>query len=528
MKKIYILLFVLTTNIMVAQEHAWVYFVDKPNAATYLANPLTMLSQRALDRRATQNLPLDESDVPISNTYINSIIAINGIQVKAKSKWLNAIHVIGTQADIFNLESLSYVDHVEFASNNIINRNNVLEDKPTKNTEVIYNYGGSLNQNEQIAVNTLHINDYTGQGIQIAVLDAGFGGVDTFAGFQRIRDNNQILGNYNFVERNNNMYTASSHGTSVLSTIAGYVDGALIGTAPDASFYLFITEDAVFETPLEESLWVEAAEKADSLGVNVINTSLGYQDFDDPKYDHPYSDFDGATAFITRGANFLAQKGIILTVSAGNDGNSFHYIAAPADANNVLTVGAVDNNGVIAGFSSYGPTFDGRIKPDVDAKGVATTIIDSGGFVSTGSGTSFASPVLCGAVACLWQAFPNKTSYELMQMIRESANLYSNPDDHYGYGIPNFANAYATAEIQDNINPDLFAVYPNPVNNTLHISSNTLIPKLNIKLINSYGSVILEKTFQNTINHSINIDNIQNGIYFLTINNQQYKIIKQQ
>jgi hypothetical protein len=349
--------------------------------------------------------------------------------------------------------------------------------------------------------------------------------VDTFAGFQRIRDNNQILGSYNFVQRNNNLVTGGTHGMSVLSTIAGFVDGELIGTAPDANFYLFVTEDVNSETPLEESLWVEAAEKADSLGVDIINTSLGYRDFDESKYNHVYADFNGNTTFIARGASILASKGIIATIAAGNDGNGFYYISTPADAFNVLTVGAIDEFGNMASFSSYGPTSDGRIKPDVDAKGASATIIRNSGNVDTGSGTSFASPILCGAVASLWQAFPDKTSFEIMQMIRESAHLYLNPDDHYGYGIPNFQQVYEVAN-QDENKLDSITVYPNPTSNYLVFSKKIA----HFTLRNLYGSIILDKNDKNIDINQININNIVNGIYFLTIerehHKQIYKIIK--
>lgn len=518
----FLLILFLSLNIF-SQEQAWIYFSDKPNASTYLSNPLTMLSQRALDRRLNQGISLDILDVPISNSYINQIKNLNGVQVKAKSKWLNAIHVSGSESDIRQAEGLSFVDHIEFASNNITNKTEKIE--KFQETAVVYNYGNSLNQSEQIGVNSLHENNYTGQGMVIAVLDNGFGGVDTFSGFQHIRDNNQILGSYNFVARSNNLNTGGTHGMSVLSTIAGFVDGSLIGTAPDADFYLFVTEDVNSESPLEESLWVEAAERADSLGVDIINTSLGYRDFDESKYNHQYTDFNGSTTFIARGAGILASRGIIATIAAGNDGNGFHYISSPADATNVLTVGAVDANGNMASFSSYGPTADGRIKPDVDAKGSGTTIIQSSGNVGTGSGTSFASPVLCGAVACLWQAFPDKTSFEIMDLVRQSAHLYQNPDDHFGYGIPNFSTIYSTLNLDKNTQNTL-VIYPNPVHDYLYFSHKVS----SYKLTNLQGSIILSNTNQNTGFNSVNIKNINSGMYFLNVisntKNYQFKIIK--
>ena len=521
MKKILLLLIIAFSFQAFSQEHAWIYFNGKENVATYMANPLTMLSQRALNRRTTQSITLDFRDVPISNNYINQINTLNGVEVKAKSKWLNAVHVYGTENAIRQAENLSFVDYIDFASNNITDRT----PKFNKAERITYNYGGSLNQNEQINVTTLHESDFTGQGIQIAILDNGFGGVATFAGFQRLRDNNQVLGSYNFVGRTNDINTGGTHGNSVLSTIAGYVDGQLIGTAPDAKFYLFVTEDVNSETPLEESLWVEAAERADSLGVDIINTSLGYRDFDESKYNHVYSDFNGSTTFIARGASILASKGIVATIAAGNDGNGFHYISTPADATNVLTVGAVDENGNMASFSSYGPTADGRIKPDVDAKGANATVLNSIGEVSTGNGTSFASPILCGAVACLWQAFPNKTSYEIMDLIRKSGNHYTNPDDHYGYGIPNFGTIYTTLSTEDN-DMDLLKIYPNPFTNNIHFTNKIEA----YSLFNNFGSKVLNKSFENTGFKDVNLSNVSSGIYFLQVYYHQktktFKLIK--
>ena len=270
-----------------------------------------------------------------------------------------------------------------------------------------YNYGNASNQIEMLKGEVLHQNNFTGEGMQIAILDAGFPNVDNFAAFKHIQDNNQILGGYDFVQRNEDFYTGYSHGMSVLSTIAGFLENEFVGTAPDAEFYLFITEDYDNETPLEESLWVEAAEKADSLGVDVINTSLGYTTFDNPNYNYTYNDMDGKTTFISRGAEIAFSRGLLLVNAAGNEGDTlWHYISAPADAESVLSIGAVNAVGTIAPFSSYGPTSDGSIKPDVCAQGSECIHYKCSGNIATSNGTSFASPILAGVITCLWQAFP--------------------------------------------------------------------------------------------------------------------------
>jgi hypothetical protein len=532
MKRYILILTILAMSAVKAQEHAWVYFVDKPNEVTFLANPLTMLSQRALDRRTIQNIALDAQDVPISNAYINQIDSQVGVEVKAKSKWLNAVHVFGSEIDINNLSSLPIVSSIEFASNSLSRMVRTNEPKFVTNLNRInYNYGGSANQVEQIGVDFLHQNNFTGTGLQIAVLDAGFPNVDNLAAFQQIRDNNQILGGYNYVVRSSNFYTSSSHGTSVLSTMAGFVDNEIVGTAPDAKYYLFITEDINSETPLEESLWVEAAEKVDSLGVDVINTSLGYQDFNEAKYDHSYSDMDGNTTFIARGANIAVSRGMIVVVAAGNDGNSTTYnnIATPADATNVFTVGAVNSIGDIASFSSFGPSFDNRIKPDVDAKGLQTTIVNVTGNVVTGNGTSFASPIMAGAVASFWQAFPNKTNTEIMQLVRESAHLYNNPTNQEGYGIPNFRQAYLTASEND-FEFQLTSIYPNPAQNEVFLNLPNDLLNANLTIFDFLGKLVFQKPI-NTNTTSINISQLAKGIYLLNIDNNQgenkvFKIIK--
>ena len=290
MKKTVLIIVLLVSAFSYSQEEAWVYFKDKPNSLYYFANPLQMLSQRALNRRTIQNIPLDIKDVPIHQPYIDQITATQGITVKASSKWMNCLHVRGTQAMIQSLRSLSFVDHVFFANTNLnvsgktsITANHIVINKELQ-TQVTYNYGTSGNQIQMLNGNYLHQQNFTGSGKVIAVLDAGFLGVDFASPFQRIRENNQILGGYNFVDRSTNYYSMNSHGTQVLSTMGGFVENQLIGTAPDASYYLYVTEDSISETPLEESLWVEAAEMADKLGADIINSSLGYFHFNNSNY----------------------------------------------------------------------------------------------------------------------------------------------------------------------------------------------------------------------------------------------------
>jgi len=551
MKKLVFLFVFLLSLQVTAQEDAWVFLKDKPNAATFIANPLTMLSQRSLDRRARHNIALDTKDVPLEATYYAQIKGANGIITLAKSKWLNAIHVQGTQADINNLKTtFSFVNVIEFA-NNLLNKraksfsvaSKITHQNKFAKTATDFNYGNANIQIQMLKGDVLHQKGFTGTGMHIAVLDAGFPNVNTFAAFSRIRDNNQILGGYDFVGRSTDFYLAkrnsnntltNGHGTNVLSDIAGYLDGQFIGTAPDASFYLFVTEDVENEVPLEESLWVEAAERADSLGVDVINTSLGYTTFDASKYNYSYSDMDGKTTFITRGAEIGASRGMILVNAAGNEGNTFwKYIGAPADATSVFTVGAVNATGTIASFSSYGPTADNRIKPDVLAQGQNPYIISSssGNPINSSSGTSFSSPIMAGVIACFWQAFPNKTGAEIRQIIRESADKFATPHEQYGYGIPNFETAYNTTVLSLNTF-DAFSgvkIFPNPVDNNFSLQlSNANLSEFEIKIVNVLGKEVLK--IKELKSNTIDVSELRGGIYLLQIikENQQktLKLIK--
>ena len=537
MKKSIILLFLFCCLPSYSQEDAWVYFNSKSNADFYFNNPLQMLSQRALNRRILQNIELDLKDVPITQSFINQIANSNGITVMARSKWLNAVHIRGSVANINALTAFSFVNNVFFANkllNTVASGKIIVQSrnqKINKSLEVaaIYNYGTSSNQIQMLNGHLLHQQNFTGSGKIIAVLDSGFQGVNTVQPFDRLRTNNLILGGYNFVSRNNNLYSADSHGTLVLSTMGGYTENQLIGTAPDASYYLYVTEDVLSENPVEESLWVEAAETADSLGVDIINSSLGYFAYDNPNYSYTYSDMNGTTSFISRGANVAFSRGMIVVVSAGNSGLSSNpHIGSPADAIKALTVGAVNATEQYVGFSSIGLSFDGRIKPDIMALGQNATVSNMSGNIIGASGTSFSSPISCGLIACLWQAFPNKTNQQIVDLIKASSDRFLNPNVQYGYGIPDFNLALTNTLATFNNFNDVYSLFPNPTSDILKITFSQTIKQAHFKLYNALGQIVLEKEMNNpTI---ISLEKLSNGVYFYNIqgdfSSQTGKIIK--
>lgn len=536
-KKLLALLLFITVSSLYAQEDAWVYFTDKPDTDYYLTNPLEMLSQKALDRRENQNIALDETDVPISETYIAAITETEGIIVMAKSKWLNALHIRGTEEAINSLKTLEFVDYVDFANKNLNTSGRPQEIvqqqefDEMEEVQVDFDYGDSGNQIMMLNGHLLHQDEYTGAGMTIAVLDSGFPGVNTAQPFQRLFDNNLILGGYDFVTRSEDFYSANNHGTLVLSTMGGYTEGQLTGTAPDAFYYLFRTEDATSENPVEESYWVEAAETADSLGVDIINTSLGYFQYDNPNYNYTFDDINGQTAFISRGADMAFAKGIICVTSAGNSGNLPHpNIGVPADAFNTLTVGAVTPEAEYATFSSIGPTADMRIKPDVVAQGQNAVMSNENGEIILAGGTSFSSPITAGLVACLWQALPDKTNVEIIEIVKQSADHYNNPDGQYGYGIPDFALALEQGLQATIFRENKTIIYPNPTSSNItlyNIPNNTTVT---FKLYNNLGQIVLEDTISSN-KQIILLNNISNGMYNYTITSGEDlytgKLIKQ-
>jgi subtilisin family serine protease len=336
-------------------------------------------------------------------------------------------------------------------------------------------------QIRMIGGDALHDMGFRGEGMLIAVLDAGFAGVEYLKAFDLLRKEGRIVASHNFVDPALDVYRFSSHGCYVLSTMAAEVPGLFVGTAPRASYLLLVTEDVSSELLVEEDNWIAGAEFADSIGADVCNTSLGYTTFDDSTMDHHYYEMDGNTTRITRGADIAASRGMLIVNSAGNSGSSnWHYIGAPADGDSVLAVGAVNRDSIPADFSSYGPAFDGDIKPNVAAIGWGTYLWSFADSVRTGSGTSFSSPIIAGMAACLWQAFPERNNMDIFHAIERSGHRYENPDDRVGYGIPNFSEAafYLAGGEEATVKDSLITVSPNPTTGKFQIAFRFEEPRL--------------------------------------------------
>ena len=418
---------------------------DKGNSGASIGQPEKFLSSKAIERRRKRNIPIDASDLPISAEYLEDIQKTGGVVI-AKSKWLNTVTVnVSDEFIIAKYKQLPFVKDVilVWEGKRITAPSKNYVDVPqlvsSHSTETILDYGSAFDNINTNKGQALHKKGFKGAGIDIAVIDAGFIGLKGNAAFK----NSNIKGAKSFVYENDDPYALDNHGIWVTSCMAVNLPGTYVGTAPEASYWLFRTEDQSSEYPVEEDYWVCAAEYADSAGVDIINSSLSYALYSDPGARYKFEDMDGKTAFATRGANAAASKGILIVNSAGNDRT---WVGTPADSPNVLTVGSVNRLGIDQ-FSSWGITVDGRIKPDVLALGGSASVININGIGEYRSGTSFASPIICGLAACLWQAYPKLTNKELLEVIRRSGDRAAHPEVPYGYGIADMEKAMELSNV---------------------------------------------------------------------------------
>ena len=534
MKRLFTLLvllgFCFSIKAQVAPDKYWVQFTDKNNTPYSINKPEEFLSERSIQRRQDYGISIDQYDIPVNPSYLQAV-AQTGATILHPSKWLNGVTV-----EVTNQSVLQAIQALPF-----VQKTRVLEDDPVKqrikeetyfsndfvpvSEDKMYNrayYGMATPQISQLNGIALHTLGFKGQGMWIGICDGGFDYVDQHEAFQSMYDENRFLGAKDFVYKNGIVYTDSSHGTSCLGLMAANVPDKYVGTAPLASYFLCRTENVNSENVLEEYNWVSAAEYLDSLGIDVISTSLGYITFDNAQFDHVYSDLDGETCVITIGSEIACSRGIFCITSAGNEGgNAFPYISAPADGEHVLTIGAVGTDGERAYFSSIGPTYDGRIKPDVMAHGYGTTVVSPGeGAYYDGSGTSFACPVLAGMATCLWQAKKELPASEIRDALRKSGNM-STPDNYYGYGIPDFMDALNTLFLEENsdfVINSVISVYPNPSNGVVDVKLE-IEGKADVKVYNQIGKLLYNNVITDYDNNGLDafLTNLNEGMYFINV-----------
>jgi len=433
------------------------------------------------------------------------------------------------------INNCSIVDTIQFLAPKLISKKKTIKHSKikAKKSNSSFNYENTTNATEtyhrirMIELNQLIKSGKTGQGIQIAVFDNGFTNVNKVAAFSHLFNNNQILGLKNFTTGGQDLFNSGSHGTYVLSTMAGYIENEFTGSALEADYYLFQTEDNRYELPIEEVNWLIAAEYADSLGVNIITSSLGYTTYDSAQYNHNQSELDGKTAIVSMAASFAAAKGILVFNSAGNSGNKpWHKISFPADADNILAVGSINKDYKTSAFSSFGYSIDGRVKPDITAIGERAALINSNGKLVRGNGTSFSTPFMAGATASLMSATNNTNAQQVREAIIQSAHQFLNPDSLQGYGIPNMYLASIILNNEDFIKTkeeNNLLIVPNPFQDQFHILFHAYNnEEVDLEIYDNSGKLVLKKTAISIIKgenfYSIEeLKDLSQGIYFLKL-----------
>ncbi len=539
----WLLLFLLVCQLNGFAQTARKYLVllrDKTNTPYSVNRPEQFLSQRSILRRQKQNIPVIERDLPVNPTYVTQLQQA-GAKIWFSSRWLNAVLVEATDVTIASVQKLSFVKGLEFsrslANARVSANTRALSARTDKNSDSLsdapLNYGSSQDQITQLGVDKMHQQGYHGEGMLIGVLDAGFLNGDKVGFLKPLFDEKRVLATYDFVKKETSVYEDDSHGLSCLSAIAATADKQLYGTAYKASFILLRTEDASTEKQVEEANWLLGAEYADSAGVDVISSSLGYTQFDDAATSYTYQNMDGKTALSSRAAQIATETGMVVVVAAGNEGsNAWHYLSAPSDAASVLAIGAVTQTGQRASFSSFGPSADGRVKPDLAARGQGTIVGSPGGQIVSGNGTSFATPLVAGLAAGFWQSHPRLTAAQVTEALRRSGSQFGNPDDQLGYGIPNFERASVLADSFGKL-----LVYPNPFSDAelLGIQWGEIEANVPIDatLTNVAGRILWQNRYTSAGLAAFTLPNLNlsAGLYFMTLisgdKKRTVKLIKQ-
>ena len=523
-----------------------VLFKDKAGTSFSSDRPQEFLSARSVQRRQKQGIKVTVRDLPVNIANLAAVRG-TGASVIYSSRWLNAALVQANATQLAAIRALPSFKDFGFKkdasgnpftiSNYRLNAEAEARDKfATEATEAL-NYGISNSQIQMIGADKMHEKGFDGKGILIGVFDGGFRNSNINPAMQPIFTENRIIGTFDFVKNlknNPDIYTQDAHGANCFSIMAGFRDGALIGPGYKASFLLCRTEEVNNEMPIEEANWLFAAEYADSSGVDIISASLGYTTFDDPRFDYTYANMNGKTALVTAAADWAAAVGMVVVTAAGNDGASaWKYICAPADADSVLAIGAVNSMEVTSNFSSFGPSVDGRVKPDVTAMGQATVFSNAIGTTTSGNGTSYSTPLIAGLVAGFWQSQPHLSAMQVMDCIRKSGHIFNMPNDRQGYGIPNFDRAVAISQRDYPIT----AIEPNNVLRGIRLSPTLLtdsaemrldlVPALmgddlELILFSTLGQITWQKSFKVTqLQNDISIpSNLLTGLYIMRIQNK--------
>jgi len=529
------LLFAFYAQLLFAQSEInryVVYLVDKAGTSYSIDNPSLFLSQKAIDRRANQSIEITAVDFPVNDSYLSAIEEL-GVNIYFSSRWMNAVLVEATPAQIETIESQAFVLKTEYAApgqklNGTPDSENIIRDNiPPSNPK-------NLNSNKQLTMlfaHTMHKEGITGEGVWVAVFDDGFTNANLSAAFAQTFENNKLKDVMDFTTGGRDVFQYDDHGTATWSCLGAKYEDSFIGTSFNADISLYVTEDVFSEYRIEEYNWLFAAERADSAGVDIITSSLGYSDFDDESMNYSVSDLDGKTSIITQAVNHAIDRGMLVVTSAGNSGShpQWPFISMPADAEKVIAVGALDPKYDLVSFSSIGPTADDRIKPEVVALGYQVTVLDGANVLDSKNGTSFAAPLIAGFAAGLWQKFPSLTNLELRELILSSSDHFSSPDNSVGYGIPDYNIAVGNEPLAvSRLVRDGIAVYPNPVTGDriyLRIEKNTIPMPVKISLYSQSGKLINEKILKRAKKGMVTdlyFNENRQGVYFLHIESESY------
>lgn len=536
MHKTTLTILLLLTGILAAGQIApdkyFVQFSDKDLSQYSIDKPEEFLSLKSIDRRLRQNITITETDIPVVEQYVEIVKNI-GVTILNTTKWLNGVTIYtGNPALIDEINSLSFVINTlkisSAYSSTFIDKFKIEDILSSNKSTAIADYGYAFGQIDQLAGIDLHENGYLGKNMVIAVLDAGFTGVQEHPVFKNLWETNSILGTKDFVNRGGDVFEGHRHGEMVLSCMGANLPGEMIGTAPEASYWLLRSEDAGSENIIEEYNWVSAAEFADSVGADIINSSLSYTLFDNPQWDHTQSEMNGHTAPASIGASYATSVGIFVCNSAGNS-DGVTWVGSPADGENVCNVGAVLLNGQRASFSSIGPTSDGRTVPVVMACGQGATVATGANDINIyANGTSFSSPIMAGMVACLWQKHYNLPMMDIQNAIKESGNNVNTINNLSGWGIPNFMIADSILTQQQPIIDNTIAIAgPTPTNSTYNVYvTDPLVNDVNIKIYSLDGKLIINRnynisSFVKIINLNQEISKIESGSYFIRITSEK-------